>query len=283
MGLTTSLPSNPSPEVRAGRILYGNDLDENQLRTWYQQEEEAFYEGDAGNGDTDKWYDYMRYVNEKIGFEYLARNNAKVDRLLIMGPGSGKEIEEYYSRNPNCELNFLEASKNFQITLREKFPKSKVIQPCIKGKIDLPSLSVDLVTAFSVLHHIPNVEYVMSEAARVTRSGGYFLVREPCSSMGDWGKDRSATPNERGISKSLLISFAINSGFELCESPTAILFEPFNRLIKKTFGKNFIDSRILYPVDLLTSKILTLNDHYWRDTIAKKFGPSSYFYVLRKK
>jgi len=280
--LATSLPSAPSQEVKAGHVLFGNDLSESKLQLWYQQEEEAFFEGDAGNGDTDEWYAYMRFVNERVGFAHVDGSSSNVQRLLVLGPGSGKEIEEFNKRHPNCTLNFLEASKNFQRILLNKFNNSNIVQPHYSGCIDLPSESIDLVTAFSVLHHIPNVEKVIAEAGRVLRSGGYFLVREPCSSMGDWGGPRSATPNERGIGKKLMIKFAKKAGFELVMLPVPILFEPFNRLIKKTIGFKFVSFDLLYLIDIFTSKILSMNDYYWRDSYIKKFGPSSYFYVFKK-
>lgn len=143
-------------------------------------------------------------------------------------------------------------------------------------------MSQDVVCAFSVLHHIANVSKVIREIGRVTQKGGVLLVREPCSSMGDWRKPRSATPNERGIPKSLMIEFAKNAGFDLVEPAVPILFEPFNRLIKRTIGFGYINFSILYLFDAITSKVLSYNDHYWRDSLRKKLGRSSYFYVFKK-
>lgn len=281
--LFTSLPPSPLPTVKSGHILFGNDFTEDQLQRWYRQEEEAYFESDAGSGDVDEWYTYMRFVNEKLGFGCIESLRAKINQVLVLGPGSGKEMEEFNDRNPKCSIIFLEASKNFQRILLEKYPNSRILQPDSSGQVGLYDNTVDLVTAFSVLHHIPNVGKVVMEAGRVLRSGGYFFVREPCSSMGDWGAARSATPNERGISKKLMLEFALAAGFELAMAPTPILFEPINRIIKKTIGFKTVNFSLLYFLDKLISKCIAINDHYWRDNLLKKIGPSSYFYVFKKK
>lgn len=278
----TSLPSMPTEEVKCGEVLFGNDFSQPALEKWFKQEEEAYYEGDAGNGDVDPWYAYMRYVNEQLGFKLLETLNANLSDILAIGPGSGIELEDLHSNNPTAKLHFVEASQNFQKQLAIKFPNSSIISPSCSGDIGMVNASVDLVTAFSVLHHIPNVSKVISEASRVLRNGGYFLVREPCSSMGDWGKPRSATPNERGISKSLLIKFALQNGFEIVDEPIPILFEPLNRIIKKTIGFDRVQHKYLYLVDKIVSLLVSKNDYYWRDQAFKKFGPSSYFYVFKK-
>ena len=87
-------------------------------------------------------------------------------------------------------------------------------------------LAFALVTCFGVLHHIPNVSFVMSELGRVLEPGGVMLLREPVISMGDWRKPRRGlTKRERGIPLHLLQRIAVESGFEvikqsLCMFPT---------------------------------------------------------------
>jgi SAM-dependent methyltransferase len=277
----TSLPFEISQEIKDGLALVGDDFSDKQLNTWFGQEQEAFYVGDAGNSEVDPWYAYMRYVNEILGFSNIKKSRDVNRSILILGPGSGTEIEHFTSYNPKWELNFIEASDNFKKELRKKFPSSNIINPEISGNIALASNTQDVVCAFSVLHHIPNVSKVISEVFRVTKPGGLFLVREPCSSMGDWRYGRSATPNERGISCHLLASIGQTAGFKLLSKPTPIIFEPINKIIK-TIGLSFNDFNLLYKIDRLVSKIVSFNDHYWRDTWYKKIGPSSYFYVFSK-
>lgn len=278
----TSLPSEISSMVRDGLILLGDDFNREQLKLWYLQEQEAFYIDDSGNSDDDPWYAYMRHVNTLLGFAFVEKEPAPPRSVLILGPGSGKEIIEFAYKYPGCALNFLEASSNFQNELRKRFPDSNIVVPEYTGDINLPDSSQDVVCAFSVLHHMPNVSKVLAEVGRVMRSGGLLMVREPCSSMGIWGLPRSATPNERGISRSLMIESAKSAGFSCEYQPIPIIFEPINKILKKTIGFRFIPFSLLYRADRILSWILSFNDSYWRDTLLKKLGPSSYFYLFRR-
>jgi hypothetical protein len=121
---------------------------------------------------------------------------------------------------------------------------------------------------------------VLREIGRVTKSGGALFVREPCSSMGSWCPPRLATPNERGIPKRLMTRFARAAGFELI-SVIPILFEPLNKILKRTIGFR-VPFPVLYAIDRGISSSLSWNDHYWRDTFSRKLGPSSYYYLFHK-
>ena len=281
--INTSLPKNVPLEMRLGNVLAGNDFNDEQLKKWFKEEEEAFFEGDEGNSEVDPWYTYMEYVNEILGFSIVSKYMKSIDKLLVVGPGSGKEIKSFSRNNVDCKLSFLESSRNFQEKLLFDFPNSNIIAPHFSGRISVSDNSMDVICAFSVLHHIPNVSKVITEFGRAIKSGGFLLIREPCSSMGDWRLKRSATPNERGISRKLMVEFAEKAGFSLVSNPTPILFEPINYLLKKTMGYNFQSSKIIFFADRFISWILSFNDFYWRDNVWRKFGPSSYFYVFIKK
>jgi SAM-dependent methyltransferase len=279
---TTSLPFDISPSIKNGRVLVGDDFTDEQLSIWYEQEKEAFYEKYAANSEVDPWYAYMKYVNEILGFSKINKSEDEHKSILFLGPGSGIEVERFASNNPDWSLNFIESSDNFKLQLRRKFPLSRIKDATISGDIALRKNCQDVVCAFSVLHHIPNISKVVGEIFRVTKPGGLFMVREPCSSMSDWRYNRSATPNERGISCYLLTSIAQSTGFELVSKPIPVLFAPINKILKKTIGFSFIPFNLLYRIDRLISQIVSFNDYYWRDTWYKKIGPSSYFYVFRK-
>ena len=280
--LETSLPPDVSEDIRAGRSLAGDDFTAEQLAVWFAQEKEAFYEADAANSEVDPWYAYMRFVNETLGFARVQAVAEAQNSVLVIGPGSGTEIAEFCRHNPHWRLHFLEASENFCRALARKWPSAVILRPRISGDIELASGSQMLVCAFSVLHHIPNVSKVVREVSRVLASGGTFLVREPCSSMGDWRIARSATPNERGISCRLLLEIARACCLRPVAAPVPILFEPLNGLFRGLLGRGAISFRTLYMIDRFVSRLASLNDHYWRDTWYKKIGPSSYFYAFRK-
>lgn len=278
----TSLPASPSEEIKNGDKLIGCDFDPAQLELWYQQEQEAFFENDAGNGIVDPWYTYMRHVNEKLGFSHVEAVMPSPKGLLVLGPGPGLEVDLFHQRHPDCELFFLESSHNFQQQLKEKFLNSMIIEPKSSGEMSLPDQKVDIVTAFSVLHHIPNVDKIFTEVSRVLRPGGFFIVREPCSSMGMWATVRSATPNERGIAKKLMLRFANENGFHNFRAPVPILYEPINKIMKKLVGNHFPPMTFIYMIDTILSSLMKNNDKYWRDNFYKKLAPSSFFYVFRK-
>jgi len=280
--VVTSLPSELTPEVRQGLSLAGDDYSGEQLVAWFEQEKEAFFHDNDGNSEIDSWYAHMRYVNERLGFSEL-RSSATSFSVLVLGPGSGIEVENIAARNPHWLFSFVEASENFRQHLKVKHPGSRIVAAQVSGDIDLASDTEDAACAFSVLHHIPNVSHVVREVFRVLKAGGIFLVREPCSSMGDWRFPRSATPNERGISRNLLISIARKAGFELVGGrPTPVLLSPLNGIFKRLHLQGFMGGAPFYWLDRLSSQLVALNDHYWRDTWWKRIGPSAYFYVFKK-
>lgn len=278
----TSLPFEISQAIKDGSHLVGDDFTAEQLTLWFSQEQEAFYKGDAGNSKGDPWYAYMRFVNDVLGFAPIEAKQIPIKTMLVLGPGSGVEVRKFSQSHPDCRFSFLEASKQFQVDLRNDFPTSDIIAPAYDGRIALDASTQDMTCAFSVLHHIPNVSKVISEISRVTKPGGFLLVREPCSSMGDWRFPRSATPNERGISRQMLLAIAERAGFIPERPPVPIILEPLNKLIKKTIGFNNVSFPLLYRADQLLSRLVSINDRYWRDSWFKKIGPSSYFYLFKK-
>jgi len=278
----TSLPLEISADIRAGRALAGDDFTGEQLATWLAQEKEAFYQADGANSEVDPWYSYMRFLNEALGFARLDPDAVAPKAVLVIGPGSGTEIEEFARRNPQWRLHFLESSENFSRALTRKWPDAVIIHPTVAGNIELASASQSLVCAFSVLHHIPNVSKVVREVSRVLAPGGMLLVREPCSSMGDWRLPRSATPNERGISRRLLVEIALRCGLQPTRPPVPILFAPLNRIFKGLLSRGVVTFRALYAIDRVISRLVSVNDHYWRDSWYKRIGPAAYFYVFRK-
>lgn len=276
------LPRNPPAAVRRGDVLFGDDLSDEELELWFAQEKEAFFQRDGGRGSVDPWYTYMRLVNERLGFSQVSFPDELARSVLVLGPGSGAEIERFAARNQHWQIYFVEASDNLKKELRRRFPASTLVDVRSSGDLNVPEGSQDVVCAFSVLHHVPNVSHVVCEIARSLRPGGLFLVREPCSSMGVWGSWRAATPNERGISSRLLTKMASAVGLELVNAPTPVLYEPLNIIIKRLGVGWLLPTPLFYWLDKWVSLLASFYDHYWRDAWHKKLGPSAYFYVFRK-
>ena len=287
MASYSSLPTDISAEIRSGEKLAGDDYSPEQLRTWYAQEENAFASQDFDHGltDTDPWYAYIRHVNWRLAFPDLIKSLEQgAGSLLVLGPGSGKEVEKLYRSYPHVKLHFIEPAESYWPRLRESYPGCEVHKPSIEGNIPLPANSIDAAIAFSVLHHIANVSHVISEISRVLRPGGIFAVREPCSSMGDWRYPRSSTPNERGISKTFMLHAARRAGLEVMpgRSPVPVLWEPINKIVKRIGFDGKISYSLIYAFDRLISRLLSPNDWYWRDSFAKKLAPSSYMFLFQK-
>ena len=207
--INTSLPLVVSKDIKIGHVLAGDDLQGEALSNWYAQEEEAFAGKDISLSltDTDPWYAYMRYVNNKLIFNRLGQLFGDCGSILFVGPGNGKEAEIISQLYPNWAIYFLEASADLRKSLKKKFAASVILKPNTNGTILLDDGSIDVVCAFSVLHHIANVSAHLAEFERILANRGRIFVREPCSSMGDWTKVRKTTPNERGISKYFFLQF----------------------------------------------------------------------------
>ena len=281
MNRTTSLPQEITQAIRNGSILAGDDFTGDRLTVWFAQEEEAFFKDDHGSSESDPWYCYMRQLNQRLGFGKLPRVDGAPLSMLVLGPGSGIEIAGLAAHGA-WRFLFVEASRNFQQMLRTTYPQAHIVGAQASGDIDAQSGSLQAACAFSVLHHIPNVSHVLAEVCRVLSPEGIFLVREPCSSMGDWRYPRHATPNERGISSRLLTEMALSAGFELVSGPTPVLFSPLNVLFRRLLGGRLMKSATFYWLDRAISYAVSWNEHYWRDAWYKRLGPSAYFYVFGK-
>jgi SAM-dependent methyltransferase len=147
------------------------------------------------------------------------------------------------------------------------------------GDLPLADASVDLVTCFNVLHHIPNVSHVLSEFARVLSPGGLLLLREPTTSMGgNWGTRRPGlTPHERGVPPSYLRSKRTSRGFAL-ERASFALFPPVLKLWQ--LGPAPYNSRILTALDRLLCRLLArwtirTGVRAWVDTAAETLPGSA--------
>ena len=279
--MPTSLPKLISENIKLGIELAGDNLDELQLEKWYLQEQEAYFESNDAGYDEDPWYKYMRHTNDNIFFSRINPNLGK-GNITFFGPARGTEAKNIQNVSEDWHYNFIESSDNFREVLEREFNNSNVIEPNIFGKVNLADNSQDVVCAFSTLHHIANISDLLQEIYRILKPNGYLFIREPCAFMGDWRYSRKATPNERGISKSFFLKTSNEIGYTLDSNPIPICFEPINKTFSRLNIWKYVSIKLLFYVDRLISKLLSYNDHYWRDSFLKKLGPSSYSYVFRK-
>ena len=152
----------------------------------------------------------------------------------------------------------------------------------IAGTIDFPDNSFDLITVFSVIHHIPNVTFVLNELFRVLKPNGNMLLREPVSSMGDWRVKREGlTVNERGIPPRILEKIIIDADMKIIKKHYFNTMTSFFRRIMP--NSTFFHSKTYHLIDKYLSKILTLNMHYHPTNKLQRISPQTVFYVLKKK
>lgn len=281
--MITSLPVEITKEIKTGAKLVGDDYSPEQIARWYFEEKEAFFSFDNGNSINDPHDAYLRSLTCKLAATAIHRDDSLQRTILVLGPGTGLEMDSILQYDKFLKIIFIEASENFRSNLLVKFPKSTILSPKESGELSLESNSVDLILALSVLHHIPNVSFLIQEFARVLKSDGYAIIREPCSSMGDWRIPRGLTPNERGIPKSWMLRTAKNFQLKPVRRPVPVIFNPLSRLIKKLKCGWLMSTKVYFFLDIFASQLVACNDHYWRDAWYKKIGPSAYFYVFRKQ
>lgn len=262
---------NLKAAVLNGSALYGDDFNSVRIAEWFAQERRGYYDI-ADNAE----YAYAYHaLNRFHGFRLL---EGRYRRCLALGCARGDEILPIADRLD--EIIAIEPAEPWWSSKIGNTP-ARYMAPQESGDIALKDLSVDLVTCFGVLHHIPNVTHVMSEIVRVMRPGAVFLLREPSSSMGDWRFPRPGmTKNERGISRHWVIATASGLGLEVVRAAHCD-FGPIAKLLAP-FKINPHSSMPIVAVDWVVSSLFGWNNRYWRRRLTDKFAPGSVFYVLRK-
>jgi SAM-dependent methyltransferase len=276
-----AIPSASEDEI-SGRALYGDSFSSDQIQEWYESEVTGYF---------DLLADHYKITdaNNRYRYEYDALNhfhaiggllNRQFDTCLALGCAAGDDIA------PLAPV----VRRFIAIEPAEKWWHDEIggktaiyMKPSAIGDIGLDSETADLATSFGVLHHIPNVSHVVAEIARVLKPGGLFVLREPVSSMGDWRKARAGlTANERGLPIEWFETFARTTGFNIL-ARRACMFSPLSAITKALRISLPFAAMPIVKMDWLLSEAFRWNKHYWRDTFAKKFAPSSAFWILERR
>ncbi len=258
-----------------GDKLLGDDFDYCQIKKWYEEEEEGYSDLISLNSNS---YSYSYHcVNKVHGFSYLKNlNNLNV---LSFGGAYGDELMPIIARIKS--LDIIEPSTKF-FNNKIKNVDLRYIKPDVSGKIMLNDGLYDLITCFGVLHHIPNVSYVISEMYRVLKPGGIILLREPIVSMGDWTKPRKGlTKNERGIPLKIFREILTKNSL-VVKNEVLCFTKPFDILFKKLFRKDPYNSMLYIYLDKLLGLLLYFNYSYNRSTLLSKISPTCVYYVIKK-
>ncbi|MCW8856263.1 MAG: class I SAM-dependent methyltransferase [Kangiella sp.] len=265
---------DPIDEYFSGKKLYGNDFSEEEIKNWFIDEENGYYDLGAGNRDS---YEYgYQALNCEYGFRHLP--DGRFNRLLGIGSAYGDELKPVV--NNFNQIVILEPSDGFQVKSLSNTPVTYV-KPQPDGKMPFSDNHFDLITCFGVLHHIPNVSMVLNEIYRCLNSGGYALIREPTGSMGDWRKPRQGlTRHERGIPLKLFREIINDAGFNIV-SERQCMFSLTSRL-RYFLQKPVYNSRLAIFIDRMLCAIPIWADVYHPGNIFQKLRPASVFYVLKK-
>lgn len=262
-------------EYFEGNKLYGDDFTLSEITQWYNDETEAY----ANLGSKDRSAYLYEYHNQNIlnGFKYL-KDNLKFNNVLGIGSAYGDEF--FPIKNRIDKLTILEPSDNLKsVRIGNIIPTYS--KPNIDGSISFDENSFDLITCFGVLHHVPNVSFVLNELIRVLSPGGFLLLKEPISTMGDWRKPRPGlTKNERGIPVKFFDDIFKHHKVEIV-SKTFIDSLYIYKILRKLFRID-MNTRTYVMLDKFISLLFSWNLHYHRTSNYQKIAPGAIFYVIRK-
>lgn len=259
----------------AGELLFGDDFDINAVNKWFEVEGQA-YANLYGKREEDTGYD-THQLNIMHGFRFLPKR--KFDHVLSVGGAFGDELLPLISQID--KITILEPGTKF---IDHHLPGKDVryVRPDPSGIMPFQDNSFDLICCFSALHHIPNVSTVVQEMRKKLMPGGFVIIREPTTSMGNWREPRTGlTAYERGISSKKMISILQDSGLQLVKR-TFCDFAPLRRVAAK-IGFSPYKSAIMTRIDAFFSLLFKDNNVYYPQSFWNKIRPGAAVYVCTKK
>jgi SAM-dependent methyltransferase len=261
----------------AGRKVWGDDFQLDEIREWYQMEENACFEIYSKRGQVERGKmpnnDYMHW---QYGFKPALAGRGTFGKTLGLGSGNGEEFRPV--RKYIEHLYIVESAEGyFQNDATTTYVKAQV-----DGTLQFEDNFFDTAVNIAVLHHIPNLSHVVRELYRVLKPGGVCLVKEPIISLGRWDipRTKGLAPCERGFPRELLQTIVQQTGFEIVRR-TYFEFQPL-RLLRDR-GLDTYNSAFWTKLDRLFSFLTDWNYRYHRTSFFQRFAPSYIFLVLRKR
>jgi SAM-dependent methyltransferase len=257
-----------------GDSLYGDDFTPDQIVEWYADEQEAY--SALGAKDSSAYrYGYHAW-NTFHAFRHLP--SAGSIRVLAFGGAYGDELLPIISRL--SAITVVDSSSAFSSDHVQGVPAAYV-RPTPDGMLALPDESFDLVTCIGTLHHIPNVSLVVGELARVLRTGGHMILREPIVSMGDWRVPRRGlTKRERGIPLPILLRIVRTCGLEV--DRVSLCGFPITQRLFRLVRPDVYNSVLATWTDAALSALFSWNTNYHPRGAVQRLRPTSVFLVLKK-
>lgn len=272
-----TINSNFMDDYFSGNKLYGDDFTLEKINKWYDEEAEGYAELIGDNKDKTA-YGYHE-INKFHGYNKI--KNDWFEKVLGLGSSWGFEFEPVISRIGS--LTILEPSERMHNSMIGNIIPTYA-KPEPDGRLNFSSNTIDLITCFGTLHHIPNVTFVLNEIIRVLKPGGYLLIREPIVSMGDWNfPRRGLTKNERGIPLSFFDKVFKEVPVEIISREYCFtLISVFQKTLGKLLNGPVYEKKWYCVFDAILSWALQWNTKYHSHNILHKVAPSSIFYVIRK-
>lgn len=259
-----------------GDRLYGDDFSPEQIARWYADEKEGYADLGAKDAST---YEYPYHaMNIAHGFNHLPANQ-RFAHAMGFGAAYGDELKPLLPRIDR--ITIMDPSDAFVKKSVGDVP-AQWVKPDPSGVMPFPDQTFDLITCFGVLHHVPNVSFVLREMVRVLKPGGYALIREPVVSMGDWRNPRQGlTRHERGIPLDIFHSMVSDAGFALIRE-RRISFRPWV-LVSAKLGVWPYNSAWSTAMDSALSRFFFWNNRYHAGGMLDKFRPAAVYAVLQKQ
>lgn len=266
------IPDDVFTRLMSGDHIFGDDFVPTSIDRWFEDEKSASYACYEGVDTTQ--YDALNWIHA-----FRRVKHRKFENCLAIGVADGKDVEPLAHQ----------VGRFFCVE-----PEEKWWRPIIGGKpayYRAPNANgsldtfhdgfFDLSIAIGCLHHIPNVSHIISEMGRTTASGGYLIVREPVTMMGDWRFPRpNMTTRERGLPPRPLLQAVKRAGFK----PESIVYFDCPLVARggAKLGVKPFNSTAFVLLDWLLCRALRWNMHYRPRSTLQKVAPSSVFIVARK-
>lgn len=257
-----------------GEKLFGDDFSAAQIEEWYRDEQEGY--ADLGAKDAASYSYQYHALNDFHGFSRW--RGRSFEKVLGFGSAYGDELAPALTGAK--QVTVVDPSSAFVRDRIHGVP-ADYVKPQPSGRLPLPDASYDFACCLGVLHHIPNVSFVLSEIARVLKPGGKFLLREPIVSMGDWRRPRAGlTKRERGIPLKLLEQSALRAGFEI-EEVRLCDFALTPRLFP--WAKDGVyNNAAIVRFDAMLARLFAWNMSYHAESTLARLRPASAYLLLQK-
>lgn len=257
-----------------GETIYGDNFNRDEIEQWFLDEVKGY----SSLGHVDSQTDHYAYraLDEAYSWKHLDRMGMDV---LGFGSAFGSEFASIAGRI--SRLTIVEpAEKYWRSTVAGIATQYMCPRP--DGTLELPGGSFDLVTAFGVLHHIPNVSHVFSELLRVLKPGGRLTIREPVVSMGDWRQPRHGlTARERGIPFNAMEALIEKHRCQV-DQRHLVGFGPLLKIASKFNSSSHWNSPAFVWIDALLSAAFAPNYRYHRTKLLQRFAPTMGHWIITK-